>query len=919
MRLLLLCLAMAFSGAAALAHQMLWVRLLGQLFGHSVLAVHVVLFVFFAGTGLGAWWFGRVADRGGGRVRLFCALELVLAVWALAFGPALARVEALYLAWDPETWTSARALAVRAALAALLLAVPTLAMGGTLPAITRAAHTAGARLAGRLGWLYGLNTVGAAAGALATVFVVVPRVGLTRGLWLAAAVNVLSAAVGAAAGRRGGAPLDRRDAPSRTAPAEGRAREGRPPSAPVTPASAAPPPRAPGAPMLHAAAGIAGFVAIGAEVVWTRALAARFGGTVFAYALILSAFLLALGIGPMLTGLLDRAGLAGRRACALVPCAAGLALLGSLGALAHVAPSGAAVGASDELVTALSVMGLPALLFGLNLPLLAVARHRDPARLGRDVGTLWLANTVGAVLAPPLVGLVAIPALGLDGTLAVLGATALLFGTLVLVPWAFGAPWPVMGAVTTAAAILALTLPRPDARWHLGPDETLLVAADGVTASLAVVETTDGERLLKLDGHYKLGGTRTRFAQDRQGLLPLLVHPGPRSALMLGVGSGGSVGAAAALDEGLVVDALEIVPEVPALLGLFERGNHGLLSRLRDPAARVELHVGDARHFVRAAPRRYDVIVGDLFVPWNAGEAGMYTREHLAAVRAALAEGGLFVQWLPLYQLRLDDLATIVATFLDVFPSVEALWLYFNVEQPALGLIAGEASPAWSRAALQARLDEPSRRALLAGADLLDALPILASRCADREALAALAGDAPLERRDRPRVEYGSAALARAGRDPRALDAILDALLALPPPPAGDDDEDGALGAHQRALGLALRGLRTPTRSPRWELFAEAFVQTPEWGWIRLLMEEELLGALADRDVAVLDAALAILGHRPRTRFLADYVAARAALELDGDRERALRLARASVDARPDHEPALRLVASLEEALGDDR
>jgi len=899
MRLPLLCLAMALSGAAALTHQMLWVRMLGHLFGRTVLAVHVVLFVFFAGTGLGAWWVGRVADRHAPGVRLFCVLELVLAGCALGFAPALSSLETLYLSWDPAGWTPARGLLARAGLSAVLLLVPTVAMGGTLPAMTRAAHAAGRHVSRRLGWLYGLNTIGAAAGALAAVFVLVPRVGLRTGLVVAAGLNLVSAAVAWSARARAAEHPGPAPAPAR----------------PVPHAATTPPDRATRAPrpVLLLAAGLAGLVSIGAEVLWTRALAARFGGTVFAYALILAAFLLALGVGPTLTGLLDRLGLVGRRACALVFTGAGLGVIASVGTIATLGRSGPEAGLVTELGAALSVMGAPALLFGLNLPVLLAALHRDPGHVGRDVGTLWLANTVGAVLAPVLVGLFAVPALGLDTTLLLLGGAAVLFGATVLVPWAFAAPWPVMGLITGAAAGLVLLAPHPDARWHLAEDETLLVAGDGVSASLAVVETAAGERILKLDGHYKLGGTRTRFAQDRQGLLPLLMHPDPRSCLMLGVGSGGSAGAAAAWGR-LALDALEIVPEVPALLPWFERANHGLLARVReDPEVRLLL--ADARHFVRTTERRYDVVVGDLFVPWNASEAGMYTLEHLRAVRATLADGGILVQWLPLYQLRSAELRTIVATFLRVFASVEAVWLYFNVEQPAIGLVAGEAPLAWTRETLQPRLEDPARRALLAGADLVEALPVLASRLAGRRALAAWAEDAPLETRDRPRIEYGSAALARRDRRDRPIDAILDALLALPAPPAGDPE----VAAYRRALHLALDALRTPGRRARLERLAQAFVQAPEWVWLRRLVEGELLGALAARELGVLDEALAALRHRPRTRHVADHVAARAALELDGDRARALELARASLDARPGYEPAARLVARLERELAEDR
>lgn len=875
MRLPLLCLAMALSGAAALTHQMLWVRMLGQLFGQAVLAVHVVLFVFFMGTGLGAWWVGRVADRRGAGMGLFCALEVVLALSALAFGPALAFVETLYLSWSPLDASPGRALLMRGALSVALLIVPTVAMGGTLPVMARATRAAGSRLAARIGWLYGLNTIGAAAGALLTVFAWIPTLGLSNALTVAAAMNLAAAVIAWVARPAVDEVLEPRAEPTQR----------------VT------------RPVLLVAAGLAGFVSIGAEVVWTRMLSARFGGTVFAYATILAAFLLALGVGPTLVGWLDRARLVGRRAMAIVFTATGLATLASVGVLARIMTG--AVG--DDFVRALAVMGLPALAFGLNLPLLLAVMHRDPEQVGRDVGTLWLANTVGAVLAPLLVGLVAVPLLGTSSTLQVLGWAAVVFGAWAFVRPAFPTPAAPLVAVGAAVAV-TLASPGPDPGWHLAPGERLLVAGDGVSTSLAVVETAQGERILKLDGHYKLGSTRTRFAQSRQGLIPLLLHDDPTSCLMLGVGSGGSVGGVAAWGD-LTLDALEIVPEVPALLPWFEEANAGLLARVTADE-RLSIRVADARHVVRSTTRRYDVVVGDLFMPWNAGEAGMYTREHLEAVSAVLTDDGVFVQWLPLYQLPLDEMRAVVATFLEVFPSLDAVWLYFNVQQPAVGLVASKAPVDWSVETLSRR--GAGRETLLRPADLVDATMLAASRFADREALARFADGAPVETRDRPRIEYGAAPFARIALEARPIGDTLDALAAIDAPHGDTPD----VSARREALATVLAGLRDADASRRWRRFVTAFTASPDWDYVRLLVESEVAALIeAGRD-AERDEALAALRDTPATAFLADVIAGRAAWVVEGDRDEALRLLRLARDARPGDPAILGMIAELE-AAGD--
>jgi spermidine synthase len=200
MRFILLCLAVTISGAAALAYELVWVRRLGEIFGQTAYAVNVVLGVFFAGMGVGAWLLGRVADRRGGPIGLFCVLELLIAACGIGFLTAADLVERLYLSLAPAEWPLSSALGLKALLCVVLLAVPTLAMGGTLPAITRHVVRRSAELGSRLGWLYGLNTLGAAGGVALVMFALLPRLGM-RGTLLAAVGGNAAAAVIALAAR----------------------------------------------------------------------------------------------------------------------------------------------------------------------------------------------------------------------------------------------------------------------------------------------------------------------------------------------------------------------------------------------------------------------------------------------------------------------------------------------------------------------------------------------------------------------------------------------------------------------------------------------------------------------------------------------------------------------------------------------
>src|SRR4030095_16715911 len=182
-------------------------------------------------------------------------------------------------------------------------------------------------------------------------------------------------------------------------------------------------------------------------------------------------------------------------------------------------------------------------------------------------------------------------------------------------------------------------------------------------AAVVAVVARDSERLIRVDNHYALGGTAERVHHERQSHLPLVLAPDARRIAYAGSAPGISAGGALAHP----IDALFLVELVPGVAQAAERwfgdANRGVY---RDPRTRVVLD--DARNFLRLTGERFDAVVADLFVPWQAGAGSLYTREHFAAVRDHLAPGGLFCQWLPLYQLGEAAFTAIPPTFLDVLP-----------------------------------------------------------------------------------------------------------------------------------------------------------------------------------------------------------------------------------------------------------
>jgi spermidine synthase len=211
------------------------------------------------------------------------------------------------------------------------------------------------------------------------------------------------------------------------------------------------------------------------------------------------------------------------------------------------------------------------------------------------------------------------------------------------------------------------------------------------------------------------------------------------------VGTGISF-AALGTHPGVSADGVELSPEVAVLQSAFSPHN--------DHGPQLRLHVADARRFVRASAERYDVIIADLFHPARDGAGGLYTREHFEAIRARLADGGMFCQWLPLFQLDLPTLQTITATFLSVFPDANALLLRPNADTPVLGLIGGTGPLRVDPTAVEQRLSEPLLREALRPLALAEIWPVVGSWFADSTWLRSLSRGAGINTDDHPIILF---------------------------------------------------------------------------------------------------------------------------------------------------------------------
>ena len=724
-------------------------------------AVTIVLSAFFAGLAIGSLVFGRIADRTSRPLRLYAALEAAAAVLGVATTFAAARAAPLYVSLQDSAGVLAWALPC------VLVALPACFIGGTLPAMLRALGPDDRGVAPTAGFLYAANTIGAVAGTLAAPFLLVPWLGMLGAGVLASALQLTAAAAALV--------LDRRVS----------ARPARPPAT----GTFAPDRDARLALRLYA---VAGGVAMGYEVIWSELLVQFLSTRAYAFAVMLATYLAGIALGSYLFA--RRASrmrdpwrvfgvlIAGAGASALVI----VALLGTwitdLQAFAGMWTLRATGRETAEVsarfvVAALSVLLLPAMLLGAALP--AVSRLTARAsHAAREIGATLAVNTIGGIAGTLLTGFVLVPSLGLVRALGVLAIAGALLGAAAIRRG--GGSVAKAGALAAAVAVIAMLVP-PDRMARLLAEKRggrLAFYEEGAGGTVAVIEQTTPAgafRRLYIQGVSNSGDTLASMRYMRlQAILPLVLHGGePRSALVVGMGTGITAGALLAepsLERRVVA---ELLPAVVRAVPLFQ-GTLGLGS---DP--RVTIRVGDGRHELLRRTDRYDLITLEPPPPSAAGVANLYSRDFYELCRDRLLPGGLMAQWWPLGTQNDEDSRSLVRSFLDVFPHA-TVW---TTELHEMLLIGGASPIALDGPRIAARVSRPDTARVLREVGIESAAALLGTWVTDRAGLEVYAGNAPPVTDDRPLIEH--AAWVRRGEFDRVLSRVLGFATAAP---LGQDD-----------------------------------------------------------------------------------------------------------------------------------
>lgn len=674
--LLLLCFFL--SGLAALIYQTAWTRQFAFVFGTSELAVASVLAAYMAGLALGAVVAGRLAHRIRRPILVYGVLELAIGLTALAVPWGVAGATRLYVAVFGAQGAPADEGGLLSALFYLvcsfvILLVPTSLMGASLPLLARHAVRREAEIGRRVAHLYATNTAGAVAGTVLTGFVLLPTFGLAATVWIAVGVNLAVFAVAAALARVA-PPVD--DA-ART-PAKADTRD---PNSWVLPLIC-----------------ISGAVSFTYEVLWTRLLGHVLGGSVYAFATMLSTFLLGIAIGSWLaSGRLtsDR----GTAATAFAWAQVGTGLLSLAAYLGIDSTPGwveSIAGRHDlrllfDAGIAAAILLPGTLCIGATFPLAVRILARGQNEASQASARVYSWNTLGAITGAVGAGFFLIPAIGFAWTLAIAVATN---AGLALATGLRAQPRPRLAMAASLLLLAGLAITQPSPPWQVlrmagiaSQVKQARVVYYGVGRSATVIlqNSVEGWQLSSnglAEAQISRPGVRSgRYTMVRwMSNLPAWGRPHAKSIFIVGFGGGLVVEAVPPNFEKISV--VELESEIIAASELI--ADRRRMDPLADP--RLELIVNDARGALLLTKERYDAIVSQPSHPWTAGSSHLYTREFFHLVREHLADDGVFVQWMGLGFIDEALFKTLIATLQDVFPHV-------RVYRPSRGGLLFTASP----------------------------------------------------------------------------------------------------------------------------------------------------------------------------------------------------------------------------------
>ena len=699
-----------FSGITGLTYQILWVRTIEKVIGGAPFAISIVLAVFMGGLGLGSYLASRWVDRAPSPNRLVKAygwLEIGIGVFALIIPVLLKSMDGLY-AWvysqHQGDWLVFNS--ITCVFCGLVLIVPTVFMGATLPLLCRYSITSLHLVGTRTGLLYGINTFGAAAGAFLTGMIWLPKYGMTGTLWLAVAIN---GCIGLAC------LLPSLSKPARASNLPGTSK----PTQKILPAQPQPMASTPNLYVFLMIVMVSGFCSMAYEVIWTKLLSLIVGPTTYSFTVVLVTFITGLAIGSVIFGRIADKVSRPEWVLLLMQIVAAISVLlcshflgGSqffFAKLLFTYRDSFVMQQAMKGMALFAVMLIPTMCLGAAFPLVARLITSSTATIGRSLGIGYLVNTVGCVAGSIAAGFLIIPFVGKEKGLAIVVAVQLL-SALIGIACCVSLPrrhrWS-LAALVFAGLLACLVMPRwnhlhlSSSKYHrldqfvvpilrhgwweaalrgsrildqveMHTKQELLYYGEGVGGFTTVLKSPDvyGNNVISManSGKFDASNGVDMKTQVLLAQVPMLFHPNPEFVMVVGLASG--ITGAEVLHYPTVkrLDILEIGDQVLAGSSFFTNENNRVIE---DP--RTDLILQDGRAHLTLTDRTYDVVIAEPSNPWMAGMSSLFTEEFFRTVKGRLRPGGIYVQFIHTYEIDWESFTLVTRTFEKVFPGAKMM------------------------------------------------------------------------------------------------------------------------------------------------------------------------------------------------------------------------------------------------------
>lgn len=688
--------AFFLTGGCGLVYESLWTRYLAELTGGTALSQLIVLMVFMGGLALGAILVGQLVDKRPAKgLFVYACLELGIGFYAILFPYLHKLFSHFYFSIGTHLGSgSAGVLVLKVLLPFCLIITPSIAMGGTLPAVTRYLTRSLDGLRANISLLYGINSLGAVVGILLGGFSLVYRYGIAASMQYTGLFNLI---IGLAALTYAFLNAQADEFEAEQAPIGRSCSEGLPDCHLYNPAEVR---------MAIIIAGLSGFAAMALQVTWIRYFVIILGATHSSFTIVVAAFIFGIGLGSLLV----RTKMVGRiylpkillSLMVLITTILWLYLFlyarlpfefgRILGVFAHT-PFAWSVHSVTKFGLLFLLMLLPSVASGMILPVCIRIAERGSDLIGRDVARIYAVNTISALLGILLTGQLLFRMFNLPHTLQAI-MLFYLGATIFLIIARDGMTRSRILTFITVLLVVHVVFWRPwspeqlfVSRVDFGTDEPLIyddflkynkhkkIIKDGhgpdVHATVAEVSSGSHKyRALFINGKPDASTNIDRPIQILLGQIPVLLHPAPEDVFVLGLGSGISSGAILEFPGIEKVVTAELAEEVFESSKEFADYNSRFWENPRH-----KLVIDDGMSYLRLSEKKYDLICLQPSNIWQAGMPGLFSEDFFRLVKSRLKAGGLTAQWLHTYMA--DDLTVeiVIKTFARVFPHASVFLL----------------------------------------------------------------------------------------------------------------------------------------------------------------------------------------------------------------------------------------------------